>query len=112
MKPLRNNRICLALGLLLAACALPFAGCGGGGAGGAAPQERLTEYGTRRGLTGLKSLNGLGALSKLCEAAGHKVSSWDRISPHVTTFDAVIWAPDSFEPPNEEQRKFFQDWLW
>ena len=24
----------------------------------------------------------------------------------------IVWVPDSFEPPSEEQREFLEDWLW
>jgi len=84
--------------------ALLAAGCG--------PADIDRTYGKRRGAEGGTSVNGTGVLAGMFEAAGHRVSTWRRLSPKLEQFDVIVWAPDSFEPPSEEEREYLEEWLW
>jgi hypothetical protein len=45
------------------------------------------------------------------EQAGHRVTSWRRLSPKLEECQAIVWFPDDFSPPNLEQRQYLQQWL-
>jgi hypothetical protein len=85
-------------------CLLPFVGCGMGG-------DIDKDYGRRRGAGGGTSVNGTAVLAGMFEDAGHRVSSWRRLSPRLEDFDVLVWAPDSFVPPDEETRDRLEEWL-
>jgi hypothetical protein len=88
--------LALLLALLSYCC-----GCGTG-----APRIDDT-YGERRGT----SVNGTGVLAGMFEEAGHTVRSWHAISPALDRFDVVVWFPQDFRVPNEEQRDRLEEWL-
>jgi hypothetical protein len=88
---------------LLTACAAPLIGCG--------PRDIDATYGRRKGLASA-SVNGVSVLAGMFEQRGYKVSSWKRLSPRLNGADVIVWAPDDFAPPTDEQRKFLEDWLW
>ena len=88
--------LALLLALLSYCC-----GCGTG-----APRIDDT-YGERRGA----SVNGTGVLAGMFEEAGHTVRSWHAISPALDRFDVVVWFPQDFRVPNEEQRDRLEEWL-
>lgn len=78
------------------------------GIAGCQPSDTVqTTYGQRKGW-GETSLNGTKVLSNMFEAAGHRVRSWQYLSPSLEKADVIVWAPDDFEPPSWE----VQDWLY
>ncbi|MEX0818444.1 MAG: DUF4350 domain-containing protein [Pirellulaceae bacterium] len=89
----------LALSVLTAS-----AGCG--------PGEVTTTYGQRRGSTEGPSVNGTAVLAGMFELAGHRVSTWRRLSPKLEECHTIVWFPDDFEPPTVEQRDFLEWWLF
>ena len=81
------------------------AGCG--------RSERIdTVYGRRTGAEGAASVNGTSVFARLFEQSGSRVSTWKRLSPKLKDYNVVVWAPDDFDPPTEEQRQFFRQWFW
>jgi uncharacterized protein DUF4350 len=74
-------------------------------------EELPTAYGRRRGTEHGKSASGTMVLAEMFKAAGHKVTSFTRLSPRLKDTDVIVWAPDDFEPPTKEQREFLEKWL-
>ncbi|MDX1945502.1 MAG: DUF4350 domain-containing protein [Pirellulaceae bacterium] len=68
-------------------------------------------YGRRRGAEAARSVNGTSVLSELFRQAGHRTSSFNRLSPKLDKTDAIVWFPDDFKPPTKEQREFLEGWL-
>lgn len=60
---------------------------------------------------GVRSVNGLSVLAEMFEAAGHDVSVTRRISPRLSRYDVLVWAPDDFAPPSMSQRIMLENWL-
>lgn len=89
----------LALALLCA-----FVGC--------VPSDVSSTYGERRGSDGGPSVNGTAVLAGMFEEAGHRVSTWRRLSPKLEECQTIVWFPDDFEPPTVEQRDFLEWWLF
>jgi hypothetical protein len=88
----------LAVGLIL------VAGCG---------RESLDgTYGRRRGSPGATSVNGTAVLSEMFRQAGSTVVSRRFLSPRIYNHDVIVWAPDDFQPPDDETRRFLEDWLF
>jgi hypothetical protein len=79
--------------------------------GGCAPKNIDSTYGKRRGARGGSSVNGTHVLAKMFERAGHRVTSWRRLSPKITANDVIVWAPNDFHPPSLDQRVFLEEWL-
>ena len=73
--------------------------------------ELDTRYGRRRATPGSQSVNGTSVLAKMFENAGHDVSTWRRLSPKLDKDDVLIWFPDSFELPSEEETRYLESWL-
>ncbi|HAY82425.1 MAG TPA: hypothetical protein DCY79_21670 [Planctomycetaceae bacterium] len=69
-----------------------------------------TTYGRRTG-TGQTSVNGTTALASMFETAGHRVFTWNRLSSKLDTADTIVWFPDCFLPPKQEEREFLEKWL-
>jgi hypothetical protein len=70
-----------------------------------------TTYGHRSGMLGGDSVNGTAVLARMFEAAGHRVTTATRLSPHIyEKSDCIVWAPDDFEPPSQEVRQWFNAW--
>jgi len=67
-------------------------------------------YGRRRGTAG-PSVNGTRVLADMFEQAGHRVSSWQRLSPKLDHDQVIVWFPDDMRPPGDEQRAYFEQWL-
>jgi hypothetical protein len=87
----------LAVGLVLAA------GCGG---------EKIDgTYGRRRGSPGGESVNGTAVLGEMFREAGSTVASRRFLSPKIHDYDVIVWAPDDFQPPDDEVREFLEAWL-
>ncbi len=69
-----------------------------------------TAYGTRRG-DGGASVDGTGVLAGLFESEGFKAYTWRRLSPKLNSYQVIVWTPDDFSPPDEQQRRFLDQWL-
>ena len=78
---------------------------------GCAPTDVESTYGKRRGSEGGPSVNGTAVLAGMFEEAGHRVSTWPRLSPKLEECQTIVWFPNDFEPPNLEQRDFLEGWL-
>lgn len=79
---------------------------------GARRDEPLpTIYGRRRGGDAGRSVNGTGVLSEMFKSAGHRVTTFTRLSPKLERYDAIVWFPDTFKPPTTEQRHYLEQWL-
>lgn len=75
-------------------------------------EELPTAYGRRRGSTEfVRSVSGTSVLAEMFKAAGHRTTSWTRLSPRLDDYDVIVWAPDDFAAPTKEQRQFLEDWL-
>ncbi|MGE0756935.1 MAG: DUF4350 domain-containing protein [Pirellulaceae bacterium] len=90
------RRVLILFGLLLAGCSAT---------------EIDATYGRRRGSPGMESVNGTAVLAHLFEQAGFRVMTWRRLSPKLYEFQTIVWFPDSFQPPTDEQRWFLERWL-
>ncbi len=69
-------------------------------------------YGRRRGSPGATSVNGTAVLSEMFRQAGCTVVSRRFLSPRIHNHDVIVWAPDDFQPPDDETRRFLEDWLF
>lgn len=75
-------------------------------------RETLADsYGQRRGTGREASVNGTNVLAEMFKSAGHRVTSVDELSPKLKKYDIILWTPNDFEPPTEEQRDFLEEWL-
>jgi hypothetical protein len=92
------------LGWLLAGVLLAAAGC--------AQQKIDTAYGKRRGSEGGDSVNGTRVLAEMFESYGHSVVTRRYLSPKMSDYDVIVWFPDDFSPPTDEQLDFLEDWLY
>ncbi len=68
-------------------------------------------YGQRRGADGGRSVNGTGVLAHMFEQAGYQVSSWRRLSPKLDREQVIVWFPNDFASPTDEQINYFESWL-
>jgi len=75
-----------------------------------------TVYGQRSGVAP-KSVNGTRVLGEMFEQAGHKVYTWQMLTPQLAEqADCIVWFPNDFEPPSynnarENVRDWLEDWL-
>ena len=102
---IRFDRLRIAFGIrwLLAVGLAVAAGCGG---------EQLDgTYGRRRGSPGGESVNGTAVLGEMYREAGSTVASRRFLSPKIHDYDVIVWAPDDFQPPDDDVRGFLEDWL-
>jgi len=75
-------------------------------------EERIdATYGKRRGASGGRSVNGTRVLADMFELAGHRVTTWTRLSPGLEQYDVIVWFPDDFNAPTRQQRYFLEEWL-
>ncbi|MEO8497144.1 MAG: DUF4350 domain-containing protein [Planctomycetota bacterium] len=79
---------------------------------GCRPSDITTTYGQRRGSDGGSSVNGTAVLAGMFAEAGHRVSTWRRLSPKLEQCQTIVWFPDDFEPPTVAQRDFLEWWLF
>src|SRR5688572_22358598 len=99
--------------------ALPLAGVGiavvlivaGALLAGRRDQQLPTAYGRRRGQEYSRSVNGTAVLADLFKRAGHRVTSFGRLSPKLEEANVIVWFASSFKPPTTEQRDFLEHWL-
>ena len=69
-------------------------------------------YGKRSGSRATASVNGTRVLGEMFMKNGHKIRTLTRLSPGINDrADVIVWIPDSFEPPDKEQREFLEAWL-
>src|SRR5262245_15139570 len=74
--------------------------------------EQLPEvYGRRRGGEAGRSVNGTSVFADFFKRAGHRVTTWGRLSPRLNEADVIVWTPDNFAPPNDKERTFIEQWL-
>ncbi len=66
-----------------------------------------TDYGRRQG----ESVAGTAVLAEMFADAGHRVTSWRVLSPRLFEADVIVWAPDRFQPPEEETVAWLEQWL-
>jgi hypothetical protein len=71
-----------------------------------------TEYGERSELRLASSVNGYGVLADMFAKAGHSVSTQSDLTPELkNSADAIVYAPDSFAPPDDATVVWFEEWL-
>ena len=71
-----------------------------------------TEYGERSELRLASSVNGYGVLADMFAKSGHAVSNQSDLTPELkASADAIVYAPDSFAPPDEVTVAWFEEWL-
>lgn len=68
-------------------------------------------YGHRSGAVSTKSVNGLSVISDMFESEGWETTSWRRLSPKLNEAETIVWVPNSFVAPDEEQVDWLQRWL-
>ncbi|MCI0361459.1 MAG: hypothetical protein L0211_23500 [Planctomycetaceae bacterium] len=71
-----------------------------------------SSYGRRRGRDFANSASGTVVLGEMFKAAGHRVTTFTRLTPKLNETDVIVWAPDDFEPPGSQQREFLENWLY
>ncbi len=88
---------------LLSLALLLLAGCS---------RDIETIYGQREGSEASTSVNGTAVLADMFTLAGHRVSSWQMLSPRLQQkADCIVWFPNDFEPPSKEVCQWLEDWL-
>lgn len=73
--------------------------------------ELSEDYGRRRGDDRGQSVNGTGVLAHMFEQAGFRVSSWRRLSPKLDHEQVIVWAPDDYSAPTDEEIAYLENWL-
>jgi hypothetical protein len=74
-------------------------------------QELPKRYGCRGGFQPT-SVNGTAVFADMVQRAKHSVYSWNRLSPRLRDdADCIVWFPDDFEPPTDEQCDWLETWL-
>ena len=97
-----RRRLTLAVSLFILPL-LASAGC---------DQDLDTTYGQRQGPGASLSVNGTAVLGEMFAQAGHKVSSWEVLSPRLKRrADCIVWFPDDFRPPSKKVRSWLVKWL-
>jgi hypothetical protein len=75
-------------------------------------EELESRYGTASGQFGHVSVNGVGILGGMFKEAGHRVSSWPRLSPALRErADTIVWFPSDLAKPSDEASEWLDDWL-
>ena len=76
---------------------------------GRKPEGLPSVYGKRSGSGATGSVNGTRVFAEMFVKQGHKVRTLSRLSPGINDrADVIVWIPDSFEPPDKEQREFLE----
>lgn len=60
---------------------------------------------------GRYSVNGTAVFANMFESAEHSVRFSTRLDSRVRSSDVIVWAPDSFLGPNEQERSWFESWI-
>jgi hypothetical protein len=103
-KRLRLQALTLLAGVTLLGVAMT-AGCRGG------VDDIATDYGLRQTPRGAGSVNGIGVFADMFVQRGHRVKTWRRLSPRIRDNQVIVWAPDSYSPPDEDAVRFLEQWL-
>jgi hypothetical protein len=80
-------------------------------AAGCAPDDINRTYGQRKSALGGDSVNGTAVFARMFEQAGHRVTTWRRLSPKLNSYDTLVWIPDSFDAPSWKERQFLDNWV-
>lgn len=70
-----------------------------------------TEVDVTYGQAGNSSVAGTSVLVGWLRQRGHSVFSWNRLSPRLETADTIVWWPDEYNPPTDEQLAWLKAWL-
>jgi hypothetical protein len=70
-----------------------------------------TVYGQRSGPGATESVCGTAVFGDMFERAGHRVSTWDSLSPRLDQADCIVWFPDDFRPPSIEVVRWLESWM-
>lgn len=70
-----------------------------------------TGYGRRSGPEQRNSVNGTFAFSEMFRQTGRTVTSVDRLSPRLRRFQTIVWFPDDYARPKDEQLDFLEQWM-
>lgn len=73
--------------------------------------ELSTGYGRRMGPDHRTSVNGTIVLAEMFRYSGRNVTSVDKLSPKLWKYETIVWFPNDFDVPTEEQRKYLERWL-
>lgn len=68
-------------------------------------------YGKRTSAEGRASVSGTYVLGEMFKQAGHSIISVEKLSPRLRKYQTIVWAPDEFEVPTQEQREFLEQWM-
>ena len=74
-------------------------------------EELQTVYGQRVGPARRAASTARRSSPRCSHGAGHRVSSWDSLSPRLDRADCVVWFPDDFQPPAPDVVAWFDRWL-
>jgi hypothetical protein len=75
-------------------------------------EELANRYGAASGHDGVVSVNGVGILAGLFREAGHRVSSFPRLSPTLhKRADTIVWFPSDAQKPTDAARDWLDQWL-
>ncbi len=69
-----------------------------------------TQYGRVSGWGG-SSVNGTRVLADMFADRGHKVDTYEHLSPSLQRADVIVWFPDDFRVPSSEVRDWLDGWL-
>jgi len=69
------------------------------------------EYGSSKGPSGLKSIDGFGTLRKSFEANGWKTQDVKRLGDRLWALDALVWIPTSTRQDETAAISWLHDWL-
>lgn len=70
-----------------------------------------TEYGTSKGASGTKSLNGFGALRTAYKNAGYRTRDVSRLSDRVKRTNVIVWTPQVLTPIDQRVTGWFERWF-
>jgi hypothetical protein len=70
-----------------------------------------TAYGRRRGGDAGRSVNGTAVLAEMFRKQGSRVTTIGRFSPKLDDADVIVWIPNDFKPPTNDQREWLEEWL-
>ena len=73
--------------------------------------ELETGYGRRMGPNHRASVNGTIVFSEMFRFSGRTTTSVNQLSPKLRKYQTIVWFPNDFEAPKEEQRKFLEQWM-
>ena len=75
------------------------------------PSKLNTIYGQRKSRA-RSSVNGTSVFARIFQQRGARVTTWMQLSPRLQRSDAIVWVPNSFELPTDEQIKYLEEeWL-